>query len=283
MKGNEKMVIIIDEFPNLVEKGVVTEFQKAWDLYLSRCNTFLILVGSSISMMERLTLDYSSPLYGRRTMQMRVDKLSFTEAHKFMPHKTWREFLKIFAVTEGIPYYILQMDPALTPEENIKRNVLSKDRVLYAEAEFLLRMELREFRNYFPVLEAISSGKRKFWEIAGFAEMDAPTLSKYLKNLKDIGIICEDLPVLGGKKNRRHKLSDNYFTFWFGFVHPNRTLIELGEIQEAWRNIREGFHIYLGKVFEYVIIQVLRRELPEFNVGKWWNRQGEIYADFSQG
>ena len=275
MKNREKMVIVIDEFPNMADDRVLSEFQKAWDLHLQDCNVFLILVGSSITMMQKLTLDYHSPLYGRRTMQMRIEKMKFWDAMKFMPHLDFLEFLRIYAVTDGIPYYIMQMNPSMSVDENIKVNVLSKDKVLYEEAEFLLRMELREFRNYFPILEAIASGKRSFGEISNATGMNSAPLSNYLKNLKEIGVIREDEPVFGKRRSRRYRLSDNYFAFWFGFVHPNRNQLELGHVDNVWKSEKERFNIYVGQVFEDVVRDLFSRNFSGYNVGKWWNRMGD--------
>jgi len=245
---NERFIVVIDEFPNLVEDSTLSEFQKAWDLYISNSNIFLILVGSSISMMQRLTLDYSSPLYGRRTMQLRVEKMKFWDAWKFMHKYSLKDFLSIYAVTDGIPYYLLQMNPDLNWKKNIMENALSKNSVLYEEAEFLLRMELREFRHYYPIIEAIATGKRRFNEIMDYTHMDSGTLSKYLSNLINIGVVRTEIPMFGRKKNRRYRLSDNYFTFYFAFIKPHRHLLEVGAVKDAWERMEDRFNTYLGNV-----------------------------------
>ncbi len=272
---SDRYVLIIDEFPYLVESDTMSEFQKAWDLYLKNSKVFLILVGSSISMMSRLTLDYSSPLYGRRTMQMRVKKLSFDNAWKFLPEYELRDFLAIYGVTDGIPYYLLQMNGNLGWEENIKRNALSRTSVLYEEAEFLLRMELREFRRYYPILEAIATGRGRFNEIVDYSGLDSASLSKYLKNLRELGVVAERQPVLGGAKNRRYVMADNYFNFYFGFIKPYRRYLEIGEIDTAWQKMKDAYRTYLGRVFEDVVREYLSRKYPGLEIGSWWNRKGE--------
>ena len=53
-KGNEKVVIVIDEFTALIEryKPVVSIFKRVWDLLLSRRDdVMLVLCGSSVGMM----------------------------------------------------------------------------------------------------------------------------------------------------------------------------------------------------------------------------------------
>ena len=53
---NKRFIIVIDEFPYLIKQNIAlpSEFQKLWDLYLSNSNIMLILIGSSINMMEKL-------------------------------------------------------------------------------------------------------------------------------------------------------------------------------------------------------------------------------------
>ena len=43
---------------------------------LSKGKIFLVICGSSVSMMEKL-LGYKSPIYGRRTAQLKVSPLGF--------------------------------------------------------------------------------------------------------------------------------------------------------------------------------------------------------------
>jgi len=71
---NEKVILVIDEFPYLIEsnRAIPSIFQKIWDLILSEREFCLVLLGSSISMMEDHTLDYRAPLYGRRTAQLQL-------------------------------------------------------------------------------------------------------------------------------------------------------------------------------------------------------------------
>ena len=51
---NEDVVIIIDEFPNMIKenKAILSKFQKIWDEILSKSRIKLVLLGSCISVME---------------------------------------------------------------------------------------------------------------------------------------------------------------------------------------------------------------------------------------
>ncbi|RMH78535.1 MAG: ATP-binding protein, partial [Calditrichaeota bacterium] len=71
---SSKWVLVIDEFQYLVKSEPATPsiFQRLWDLHLKDKPIMLILCGSLTGMMERYTLNYSSPLYGRRTGQIKL-------------------------------------------------------------------------------------------------------------------------------------------------------------------------------------------------------------------
>ena len=70
---DEKKVLIIDVFQYLVSGNPAfpSIFQQVWDEILADKNVMVILCGSLISMMTSQVLSHSSPLYGRRTAQIR--------------------------------------------------------------------------------------------------------------------------------------------------------------------------------------------------------------------
>ena len=67
-----RALLIVDEFPYLIEgdDSVPSIWQSLWDQSLSKKDVMLVLMGSSVSMMERDVLGPKSPLYGRRSGQV---------------------------------------------------------------------------------------------------------------------------------------------------------------------------------------------------------------------
>ena len=65
----------------------------------------LILCGSLIRMMKSQALDYSSPLYGRRTAQLRLRQIPFAYYHEFAPSLSEDDLVQRYAVTGGVPKY----------------------------------------------------------------------------------------------------------------------------------------------------------------------------------
>jgi hypothetical protein len=282
----KRFVLVVDEFPYLVASnpGVVTLFQKAWDEYWSQSEVFLILLGSSIAMMENEVLGYRSPLYGRRTGQWRVDPMDFDVIGAFRRQKPFTDRVYHFAVAGGIPAYWLAFDPHKNFTGNLENRVLKKGETLYDEVEFILREELREPRIYFALLQAISQGKRRLSEIVNSTGIPQSAANKYLGVLADLRLVEREVPVTEAKplksKKGLYTITDEFFRFWFRFVFPKRAEIEMGRIPEVRRQIMEGLAVYLGGIYEKIARQRLTRHMdglfPFAAVGRWWDRNDEI-------
>ena len=279
-------VLVVDEYPYLVEtdKTISSIFQKGWDEYLKDSKIFLILCGSSVSMMESETLIYKAPLYGRRTGQILLKPLSFFDAWQFFPKKNFREFLSIFTITGGVPAYLLQIDPQISIQQNIKQKIFPKTEFLHNEVEFILKEELRAPKNYLSILKAIAWGKRKFGEIANETGLLKNILTKYLNTLINLQLIEKEVPVTEKTphKSRRgiYQIVDNFFRFWFQYVFPYKSNLEIGRLEEPLRKLKESFLILEAITYERVCQEILWRlsdRLFRFErVGRWWEKDKEI-------
>jgi len=85
--ADQDAVIVLDEFPYLIDadESLPSVIQRLWDQELRDTGVTLILVGSSISMMEEATLLGNSPLYGRFTEKIDLRQLDFAAARTFFP------------------------------------------------------------------------------------------------------------------------------------------------------------------------------------------------------
>ena len=148
--GDQKKLLIIDEFPYMCKgnDSIPSILQTLWDECLKDENVMLVLCGSAMSFIEKELLSEKNPLYGRATGIYKMDAMGFYDAAQFFPTYSHRDQIMAYAVLGGIPHYLRQFDPALSLEDNIKQNILTKGCVLYSEVEFLLRQELRETTLY---------------------------------------------------------------------------------------------------------------------------------------
>ncbi|MGA2386252.1 MAG: ATP-binding protein [Candidatus Bathyarchaeia archaeon] len=280
-------LIIIDEFPALIEanRAVPSIFQKIWDQNLKNTDTKLILLGSSVSTMETEVLDYKSPLYGRRTAQWKLTPLKVFYLKPFYPNYSLETLIHVYACLGGIPAYLQKFNPDLNFWENVEQKILTKGEFLYEEAEFLLREELREPRNYALILQTIAQGARAYGEILNRTGLDKSIISKYTSVLEDLGFIERTYPMGIAPKPRKglYTIADNYLNFWFKYVFPNRTELEAGNTQGVLNKIKLDYNTYLGYAFEQVAAEFLTEmknqgKLPfTFTaIGKWWYKNKEI-------
>ncbi len=235
-------------------------------------------------MMESETLTHGSPLYGRRTGQILVKPISFMESRGFFPKKNFDEFMSIYTVTGGIPAYLLQLDVGLSIEENIKKKIFPVTEYLHNEVEFILKEEFREPKNYLSILKAISWGKRKFGEIVNETGLEKNVLTKYLMTLERLQIIEKEVLVTEEAPHKSRKglyfIYDNFFRFWFQYIFPYKSDLEIGNFNEVLRKMQASFKSLEAISYERAsqeILWGLRNKLFPFEkVGKWWERENEI-------
>lgn len=281
-----KRIIIIDEFQYLVQSdpSVPSAFQVAWDTVLKNREVMLILCGSYIGLMEKHTLNYSSPLYGRRTASIKLGKLELDEIEGSFPDMTGRQLIEYYAVTGGVPKY-MEIFGEDSLRENIKHHVFNRNGFLYEEPLFLLANEVKDPVNYLSILRSIAAGNRKLSDIAGNMEVRSNVLSPYLNTLIELDIVERRVPVTennpGGGRNGMYCIKDNFISFWFAFVYPYRRFLESGTDADALRNFDSRFiDWHVSFVFEEICRARLRTRAlvggTYTKIGSYWEKGIEI-------
>jgi len=281
--GAEDAVVVIDEFPFLIEEdeSLPSRFQRVWDTHLQETGLTLVLVGSSISVMEDKVLSGSAPLYGRRTATIDLKPLSVADARQFFPAYDPETAIIAWAIYGGTPYYLRTIDPAQGIGPNVQQSILSERGLLYAEPAFLLRTELRQPNTYFSILRALAHGRRTPTEIAGMAGVESGSLSTYLQKLRRLRLVERHIPVTESptaSKRGRYRIADPLFRFWFRFVYGQQDQLRLlGEDAYA-ELVAPSLADYVSPLFE----RLCQRALPalidqQFRaVGQWWFKEHEL-------
>ena len=158
----EKPIIVMDEFQYIGKSNPAfpSIFQRIWEEILKDKEIMVILCGSLVSMMESQTLAYSSPLYGRRTAQIRLKQIPFRYYHEFFPGRNRRELIERYALTGGVPKYIELFSESEDIYQSIQDCILNRSGYLYDEPHFLLQQEVTEVGSYFSIIRAIAAGNR---------------------------------------------------------------------------------------------------------------------------
>ncbi len=283
----ERVIIIIDEFQRFltINKSVPSILQKHIDNHHKKSEVFLVIMGSSIGMMHKL-FDYSAPLYGRRTGQIDLEPFKFKHLFEWFPSVNAEKLMQIYAVFGGTPKYLLEVN-AKDLMKSVEAGILSKRGALYNEPEMLIRTELPNPATYFNIMKLIAQGRTKTNEIADMISIKQTSLSYFLTVLeKDMGLIRKENPVTELKpksKKTLYFISDNFFNFWFRFVYPNMSYLEIENSGPVMESVRSNFAAFAGRAFEGVCKEFLieanvkgRLPFSATNIGRWWSRQDEI-------
>lgn len=282
-----RMVLVVDEFPYLANanSAVSSVFQKGIDEHLKNTGIFLILMGSSVGMMEREVLFYKAPLYGRRTASLEVPEMGFEALKGFFPGKGFEDLVRIYSVFGTVPAYLEKIDPGHEIFTVINEQVLDRGTFFYNEVEYILREELREPRNYFSILKAIAQGKRKLAEIINETGFEKSLVSKYIDTLRSLRFLEKDIPVTEKvpekSKQGLYRLHDRFSSFWFKYVFANRSRLEIGNTEYVMKQIADSFEHHVSFLYEDVCKQLCANLMRDgymnyTTIGRWWSRQAEI-------
>lgn len=284
----ERLVVVFDEFPYMVSAHppLSSILQRMWDRVFKNTRIMLVLCGSYIGMMEEAVLGYQAPLYGRRTAQYLLEPLDFFDAQLFFKKLKPDDRLRAYAVYGGTPAYLQTINAGHTLKTNILNGILERGAVLYDEVRFILQQELREPRNYYAVLQAISAGNTRPNEIKQATSLES--ITPYLETLQQLHLVERFVPVSETQphKSRRglYRLKDNFLRFWFRYVLPYRSQLERGAKSVVLENIiSPELDHFSAPVFEQVCQQYFWRQglagrlqfIPE-QAGSWWQAGQEI-------
>ncbi len=288
---NSKKVIVIDEFQYLgkVNSSFPSIFQRIWDEILKDKNIMVILCGSLINMMESQTLNYNSPLYGRRTGQIKLKQIPFENYKEFFyDEMTEKQLIEKYAVTGGVPKYIESFNNKNNIYTEIQECIMNKQSYLYDEPTFLLQNEVSEIGSYFSIIKSIAAGNRKLGNISSNLSVSPTNLSKYLQTLINLDIIEREVPItednLEKSKKGQYKIKDNFIAFWFQFIYPNKAFLEMGENEIVLDKIQKNF---IDNHVAFVYEEICKEKMWNLNtngrlcmtfskLGRWWNSKQEI-------
>lgn len=280
----KRLIFVIDEYPYLASSfpGISSLLQQYIDLKFKETKLFIILCGSSMSFMENQVLGYESPLYGRRTMQFKINPLDFWESRQFHQNFTEEEKAIIYGITGGIPQYLEYIDDSKSLSENIIDNFFDNTAYLYDEPGNLLKQELREPALYNSIITAIADGASRINEISTKAGMDNPVCSKYIKSLIELGIVRKEKPAMENDAKRSiYRLDDGMFRFWYRFVAPSVDRICQNQGAVAYRNIEPQISDFMGQVFEEMCKQFLWKlnldgTIDFAKAERWWGTNPQL-------
>lgn len=271
---DKKIVLAIDEVTYIIKRdpSFPSNLQNFWDTFLKDTEIMLILCGSLIGLMKESILEYSSPLYGRRSGQIHLKPLKASELGVLIKDRD--KLVRLYSVMGGVPRYYELIDMGEDFSEIVDK-ILSPESAFFEEGIFLMGQEFKELGNYNSILKSMSRGNTELSDIANDIGIESRKLSNYMDNLYAVGMIRKEKPVTNTQKRYRgyrYHIKDNFLDFWFKFIFPNR-----GQIEErvlSYHDISDELNHFTAKKFEDICKQEMAKGYGK--VGTWWHDGQEI-------
>jgi uncharacterized protein len=283
--NKEKFVLVIDEFQRFLDisPDFITKLQNYWDSILKNKKLMLILVGSSIGMIQKITNSKVGALYGRGT-KIKISPFRYVDFRLMFNTLSEEEKILVYSVFGGTPYYLEKVKMVEGDiYKKIYELITKKGAELFEEPKNLLEYEnIRIHAKYNSILQATSSGKETLKEIEDFTKISSNILTPYLSRLDELlDLLGKKNPILGKERLGRYCVKDNFFKFWYKFIFPNQSALNLGNINFVDSLIKENLNSYVGRIFEDIVRELLvlynTKEIKGVklnfeNIGSWWNR-----------
>ncbi|MDO4939932.1 MAG: ATP-binding protein [Lachnospiraceae bacterium] len=282
---DEKLILVIDELPYWAEKdeALLSIIQKYIDTRWIDSNLKIILCGSSLSFMENKVLSEKSPVFGRRTSQIKLDAFDYLDAAKFVPGYSPRDKAICYGITGGVAKYLSLIDPKKSLDDNIAKLFFETSGYLYDETKNLLTQEFSDITIVNNIIEQIASGENTVNGIAGKVGEKDPTVLYTLEKLINVGLVEKKKCITEekNKKKTQYVLKDTMFKFWYEFIPKATSVIEMGQGELYYKKmVKPALNSFMGPVFEtmcrhYTLSHGIEGDFDCFitTVGTWWGTE----------
>ena len=158
-----------------------------------------------------------------------------------------------YAVWGGVPRYWELRENRSSLDDALWRNILSVNGTLYEEPIKLFQDDVKDIVKTSTIMSYIGTGANRLSEIAARCNEPATNLSRPLKKLVDLGFLEKDIPFGIDEKNAKkslYKIADPFMAFYYQFVVPNRSFIELGRRLPIEQALTAHFSEYVSMQWE---------------------------------
>lgn len=283
----EHFTLIIDEFQEFesVNPAIFSDIQNLWDQYKDKARINFIACGSIYSLMMKIFENRKEPLFGRLSSKIILQPFAVSVTkdilREYNAKYTSEDLLCLYLLTGGVAKYIeLLMDAGAVTHKKMLDMVTRADSPFLGEGKDLLISEFgKEYGTYFSILQLIASGKNRQSEIDSIIDKNT---GAYLVNLeKEYSLIERNKPMFSkpGSRRARWSLNDNYLRFWFRFIYPNQSLIEMGRFDLLREYIDKNYEQYSGLILEKYFREKISESLRVTEIGSYWDSKGENEID----
>jgi uncharacterized protein len=278
------VVVVLDELPWLAEQDEIFDgaLQTAWDRLLSGRPVLLLLLGSDLHMMERLTA-YDRPFFGRAD-NLLLGPLNPAEVGGALGLNA-AEAIDSYLLSGGLPGILRAWPEGVSALEFAKSECADPASPLFGVPEAALLAEFPAPDVTRRVIEAVGGGNRTHANIAAEAgsragAVPSGTLTPVLRRLvEDKHVLAVDEPLsTRATKPALYRVADTSLRFYLAMGRAAHELSRRGRATAAGTLISRRWASWRGRAVEPVIREALSLAAADLpwpeagTVGGWWNR-----------
>lgn len=140
---------------------------------------------------------------------------------KLFPEYSKEDQMRIYALTDGIPMVMKELDTAVGYEDNVKKLLEPNSGFSTCLPQWLSEC-FRSPESYYPILSSIAGGHHRLSEIAKDVGFPNNKCGKYLEALISNGFVISE-ERLGGKQSDYY-MANSYFASWCRYVYGKKAM-----------------------------------------------------------
>ncbi|MDP6354207.1 MAG: ATP-binding protein [Planctomycetota bacterium] len=267
--------VVFDEFPWMAagRNALTSLFKYYWDnRWKKNSGLTMVLCGSVANFMFKHIV-HSKALHNRKTFEIKLRPLPAHEAKQFFKdYRSDFEIARFLMVFGGIPKYLEQLDPRRSLGDNLDRLCFQRNSFFLTEFETIFKEQFKVTKTYEQIVSKLAGQSYSRETLARRLKMKpGGGLTGYIRNLEqaDFVRVFKPMSVTGrGERTRRVVLWDEWLRFYFTFVEPNRSIIELNSKPGMFEQLASrSFEPYCGLAFERLCMKNLPSILARLNIG----------------
>lgn len=293
------VIVVLDEFPWFAASDPTLEgtLQAQWDRLFEKHPVLLILIGSDVTMMDRLAT-HGRPLYGR-LQPMVVTSLDPADLAEALSGATAMDVFDGYLVTGGYPRLVTDLaSSGVSPTEFVRGSLRDPFSPLITTGRLTLDAEFPDGPMAYQVLSAIGAddaARPGFTDILGaigdpeHRKRTETAITRALKMLtEEKGLIEREQPAWAPPTSRlrRYRIADPYLRLWFRYIERQVDRISRGRADLAIAAFDRDWSSWRGCSIEPVVREALLRLAitePSLagveHVAPWWVRDNSVEVD----
>ena len=284
--GKEKVMIVFDEYPNIIVghdgKRKKTDFdeklQNAIDHVFKDTKLSIVLMGSNVSFMNNLIKDNNGPLYKRHTFSLLVSKLEWNDALNFVKNMSLDDKIKTLSLVDTYPYYLSQIDQNKSFDENLNNFFFNLDSLITIDPTFTISSNMNIAGFYVGIMRCLSERVNTIKDICNVLNAESGKVSLYIDELIKAGVVTKS-SYFNSKRSTFYEINDRMTSFFFRFVQPYIEHIKLGNGLKIKEREIYAMDNFMHHAYENLCISYLKHLNSDGKLDRYFLEFSNFKAD----